>query len=165
MLKIRRPLGRLIFNMGIAIPGKTVFLIETAPWLSKRALWNNNAHAVNVNTNSRWMTAPLIRPQVYPYPLALRNFPQNGTIFRDRFDNTMNTCIRCYGMPNVDDTWFDCGQVRTERNLQSIWIHSACSLDSYGGYLNAIFIVRDCVINPWLGDCSYGLVSVFIHKI
>ena len=31
MLKIRRPLGRLIFNVGIAIPGKTVFLIETAP--------------------------------------------------------------------------------------------------------------------------------------
>ena len=31
MLKIKRPLGRLIFNMGIAIPGKTVFLIETAP--------------------------------------------------------------------------------------------------------------------------------------
>ena len=31
--KARRPLGRLIFNMGIAIPGKTVFLIETAPWL------------------------------------------------------------------------------------------------------------------------------------
>ena len=33
MLKIRRPLGRLIFNMGIAIPGKTVFLIELAPKL------------------------------------------------------------------------------------------------------------------------------------
>ena len=31
MLKIKRPLGRLSFNMGIAIPGKTVFLIETAP--------------------------------------------------------------------------------------------------------------------------------------
>ena len=31
MLKIRRLLGRLIFNMGIAIPGKTVFLIEMAP--------------------------------------------------------------------------------------------------------------------------------------
>ena len=31
MLKIRRPSGRLIFNMGIAIPGKTVFLIEKAP--------------------------------------------------------------------------------------------------------------------------------------
>ena len=36
MLKIRRPLGRLIFNMGIAIPGKTVFLIETAPWSWKK---------------------------------------------------------------------------------------------------------------------------------
>ena len=36
MLKIRRPLGRLIFNMGIAIPGKTVFLIETAPWYPHR---------------------------------------------------------------------------------------------------------------------------------
>ena len=35
MLKIRRPLGRLIFNMGIAIPGKTVFLIETAPCCDK----------------------------------------------------------------------------------------------------------------------------------
>ena len=35
MLKIRRPLRRLIFNMGIAIPGKTVFLIETAPWFRR----------------------------------------------------------------------------------------------------------------------------------
>ena len=49
MLKIRRPLGRLIFNMGIAIPGKTVFLIETAPWWNLRKdnldnesyIWNN----------------------------------------------------------------------------------------------------------------------------
>ena len=40
MLKIRRPLGRLIFNMGIAIPGKTVFLIETAPW-RQAIIWNN----------------------------------------------------------------------------------------------------------------------------
>ena len=37
MLKIRRPLGRLIFNMGIAIPGKIVFLIETAPSPSARS--------------------------------------------------------------------------------------------------------------------------------
>ena len=40
MLKIRRPLGRLIFNMGIGIPGKTVFLIETAP----RSLFENKDH-------------------------------------------------------------------------------------------------------------------------
>ena len=38
MLKIRRPLGRLIFNMGIAIPGKTVFLIETAPSMQQRRM-------------------------------------------------------------------------------------------------------------------------------
>ena len=40
MLKIRRPNGRLIFNMGIAIPGKTVFLIETPPssWPGKAML-------------------------------------------------------------------------------------------------------------------------------
>ena len=31
-VKDKTALGRLIFNMGIAIPGKTVFLIETAPW-------------------------------------------------------------------------------------------------------------------------------------
>ena len=39
MLKIRRPLGRLIFNMGIAIPGKTVFLIETPPRIYSRYVW------------------------------------------------------------------------------------------------------------------------------
>ena len=43
MLKIRRPLGRLIFNMGIATPGKTVFLIETAPWMWVfRRKWKHN---------------------------------------------------------------------------------------------------------------------------
>ena len=42
MLKIRRPLGRLIFNMGIAIPGKTVFLIETAPCIRfKKDIFHN----------------------------------------------------------------------------------------------------------------------------
>ena len=31
MLKIRRPNGRLIFNMGIPIPGKDSLYIETGP--------------------------------------------------------------------------------------------------------------------------------------
>ena len=48
MLKIRRPLGRLIFNMGIAIPGKTVFLIETAPW---RVLSVLKAYWVRMESN------------------------------------------------------------------------------------------------------------------
>ena len=51
MLKIRRPLGRLIFNMGIAIPDKTVFLIETAPCCflfcttTKHPFWNHSLTA------------------------------------------------------------------------------------------------------------------------
>ena len=47
MLKIRRPLGRLIFNMGIAIPGKTVFLIETAP-----SFWYNSPDIMFMMTSS-----------------------------------------------------------------------------------------------------------------
>ena len=47
MLKIRRPLGRLIFNMGIAIPGKTVFLIETAPWTAPSHYLNQCWNIVN----------------------------------------------------------------------------------------------------------------------
>ena len=39
MLKIRRPTGRLIFNMGIPIPGKTVFYIETGPWCYSVYQW------------------------------------------------------------------------------------------------------------------------------
>ena len=48
MLKIRRPLGRLIFNMGIATPGKTVFLIETAPRTSlTMALFRHQPQKLN----------------------------------------------------------------------------------------------------------------------
>ena len=49
MLKIRRPLGRLIFNMGVAIPGKTVFLIETAP----RPLASNEFYGIFVENNHK----------------------------------------------------------------------------------------------------------------
>ena len=47
MLKIRRPLGRLIFNMGIAIPGKTVFLIETAPRWRLSYCWLSHLCGIN----------------------------------------------------------------------------------------------------------------------
>ena len=50
MLKIRRPLGRLIFNMGIAIPGKTVFLIETAPWIFEYPM-----HTVQYSANPAFL--------------------------------------------------------------------------------------------------------------
>ena len=54
MLKIRRRLGPLIFNMGIAIPGKTVFLIETAPrmqcarWFNFLTTWLSRHINLNV---------------------------------------------------------------------------------------------------------------------
>ena len=35
MLKIRRSRDRLIFNMGIPIPGKDGLYIETGPWASQ----------------------------------------------------------------------------------------------------------------------------------
>ena len=52
MLKIRRPLGRLIFNMGIAIPGKTVFLIETAPWILASFWWPPALPSVSAYLNN-----------------------------------------------------------------------------------------------------------------
>ena len=58
MLKIRRPLGRLIFNMGIAIPGKTVFLIETAPCCSLTHWGRDKMAAISQTTLSiafSWM--------------------------------------------------------------------------------------------------------------
>ena len=52
MLKIRRPLGRLIFNMGIAIPGKTIFLIETAPCLLKQQNDSNDNNIEKDDSNN-----------------------------------------------------------------------------------------------------------------
>ena len=60
MLKIRRPLGRLIFNMGIAIPGKTVFLIETAP-RRLRATISHTCMMTSSNGNIFRVTGPLCR--------------------------------------------------------------------------------------------------------
>ena len=62
MLKIRRPLGRLIFNMGIAIPGKTVFLIETAPWSSdwdRYCRWHRSIRneATEIESSSHHLTS------------------------------------------------------------------------------------------------------------
>ena len=54
MLKIRRPLGRLIFNMRIAIPGKTVFLIETAP-SSCVLFWLNEINNILLSYNELFL--------------------------------------------------------------------------------------------------------------
>ena len=67
MLKIRRPLGRLIFNMGIAIPGKTVFLIETAPRKLQKQCWFmvNWAHRNKLKWNSNQNRILFIQENVF----------------------------------------------------------------------------------------------------
>ena len=60
MLKIRRPLGRLIFNMGIAIPGKTVFLIETAPRFPDAYMRHQ--------TETRWRALDIVYYDVFQWP-------------------------------------------------------------------------------------------------
>ena len=69
MLKIRRPLGRLIFNMGIAIPGKTVFLIETAPKSSNSFYQHNSYYHYDIhisawpsNYNDSFLLGVIIHP-------------------------------------------------------------------------------------------------------
>ena len=63
MLKIRRPLGRLIFNMGIAIPGKTIFLIETGPWWSFRGERSMTGHKSPIffSARKRRLKKPLVQ--------------------------------------------------------------------------------------------------------
>ena len=69
MLKIRRPLGRLIFNMRIAIPGKTVFLIETAPWSQ---ICRTNG------TSGQWVIGPMGRRTNEPYSIVAVVYMING---------------------------------------------------------------------------------------
>ena len=47
MLKIRRPNGRLIFNMEIPIPGKDGLYIETGPWYPFRRRYNRSSYISN----------------------------------------------------------------------------------------------------------------------
>ena len=39
MLKIRRSCNRLIFNMGIPVPGKMVFILRQGPWYQLSCPW------------------------------------------------------------------------------------------------------------------------------
>ena len=70
MLKIRRPLGRLIFNMGIAIPGKTVFLIETAPclqiWTRTQSLFIVSCFVSLVVDTGKSLYLSLTAPRSFP---------------------------------------------------------------------------------------------------
>ena len=76
MLNIRRPLGRLIFNMGIAIPGKTVFLIETAPCLNYTiANWHldtNTCFSIYCRCQEFWIQ---LHTLLLSHPIFSHNHP------------------------------------------------------------------------------------------
>ena len=93
MLKIKRPLGRLIFNIGIAIPGKTVFLIETAP--STQARYKLHDPKKNLNMNDSYAYC-----EEYLY-LILSSSPKIGSmtyllLFGVRSWNNGTRCISFY---------------------------------------------------------------------
>ena len=75
MLKIRRPLGRLIFNnMGIAMPGKTVFLIETPPWCygnirGTELLWEKGDVSAALGERTAMLGLLLFERRAMPEPL------------------------------------------------------------------------------------------------
>ena len=102
LLKIRRPLGRLIFNMGIAIPGKTVFLIETAPCRELRndvmgllSPWGRDKMVVILQaTFSRAFSS--IKIPVFFIEISFRFVP-NGLINNKSTFNTQLTAFRQTG--------------------------------------------------------------------
>ena len=117
MLKIRRPLGRLIFNMGIAIPGKTVFLIETAPRCQKG--------------NTDWFSIGLLGIDISRNKLQW-NLNQNTNIFIQEntlkmFANHQPFCsgIIVFHNSSTDMNWRDTVHYRS-----TWWLQMACHLIS-----------------------------------
>ena len=138
MLKIRRPLGRLIFNMGIAIPGKTVFLIETAPRYQGRGtfmtwqleLLSRLAMELCLNlfhwfipessycTLSQWCTAPWDR-----------------SAFKMTMHGKSSKFHRMFEFPMVDmnKVWGPCCHLTSAYNLWD-YIHLICNTFAIPNY-------------------------------
>ena len=150
MLKIRRPLGRLIFNMGIAIPGKTVFLIETAP---RSAL-------VQLMACHLFSAKPLSEPVLGYYQLDLweqtsAKFLSKYKIFHSR------KCIWKYRLGKHDH--FVQGEIDWLVNQSTVlhmpwqhYCHGMCKIgtwfDHYSFYIRFICILQD------LGN---GLLNIY----
>ena len=93
MLKIRRPLGRLILNMGIAIPGKTVFLIVTAPrpqWVNKKRNLSYLGHWLFGYSCTGWLIHRTPSPETSystsVHPSSLPPFPlKQQNIYNEKY--------------------------------------------------------------------------------
>ena len=101
MLKIRRPLGRLIFNMGIAIPGKTVFLIETAPrpqyqgmiWLpgSWKCWWEME---MLMGTNTKRLLGDIQSVFIFEVLILIKIYHRNSILLRSLLKTV---CLKFFG--------------------------------------------------------------------
>ena len=138
MLKIRRPLGRLIFNMGIAIPGKTIFLIETAPWslCAPKAWYNpewwcllalvvpltcdltiNTTHTIMVY----WGVSASVRPNVR---IAFSSHQGIGL-------GNVGIIWRCYPWSNIHEDYIIClaslrSVMKTSKDWHSVILNVTC---------------------------------------
>ena len=90
MLKIRRPLGRLIFNMGIAIPGKTLFLIETAPWCQNLGEFQNASFRGSsiIQSRSGYKGLGLLRTRAINQPSTVKHLRQFRSIIAKYVQHT-----------------------------------------------------------------------------
>ena len=62
MLKIRRSRDRLIFNMGIPVPGKDGLYIETMPWIIRILCANEQMlNGLQSNAESLWWRKYILR--------------------------------------------------------------------------------------------------------
>ena len=148
MLKIRRPLGRLIFNMGIAIPGKTVFLIETAP----RESWKY------------WSGLHLLKRRV-----------RDGNISPAKFITVIRKCnlyfwfdhlplfagwVGCY--PTCDVC---CTGVLSWPSPSSPQSHCVQSTASYnGGHPQTLRLLLSIWSSTWAGMSSFCITFLMLHS-
>ena len=137
MLKIRRPLGRLIFNMGIAIPGKTVFLIETAPWtLCSTHCWGSTKLCIaGFCEGVGWGVRCGIHPD--KGSVMLKMFPWHyGIVVLIWYECSY---VHCYQLPNISIP------LPNEVGLRVYWIHllppSVCFGISISNFICMLMLV------------------------
>ena len=134
MLKIRRPTGRLIFNMGIPIPGKTVFYIETGPRshcayrTNQTSLFSNPLMLLMCATNVKFAQEFII----YGKMISKTAFSAHNTliwklnrIIRISINKSAPKCIWC------------CSYVQMDTSGGSLYVSS---ISAYGP-----FFLTDCV--------------------
>ena len=119
MLKIRRPLGRLIFNMGIAITGKTVFLIETAP----RARWWPPVPRLNIKSIfPRYGDSHVKDKMVGKFPAQMAINAKNSIIWWRHHEDICNYYEDVNRAEHVNtDPVYYCIRARTSRKYNKIW--------------------------------------------